>query len=341
MGGASWPPAVTVVIPAFNASWSLPLLFDCLDRQIFRDFEVIFVDDGSTDGTGALLDAYAATRSHVKVIHQANGGPGKARNAGMDMAAGDYVLFIDADDAVSIHHIGDLHDLAVSLYLDVAMCSGWRFRETPGDCDSEPLVTRAWPQMAMSGIEWFTLTFNEGEWWGYPWMTLIRRDFLRREAIRFAEGTLLEDVLWNALVQSKATRVAYTPKQSYYYRKTPGSLLNDGTLAAKLKRINSYVALTKELWRMADANTGEVSVLYRRLAAYEGRILLACLAELGSLRKRIAVSRELFHQKFLARLFREVEIKSHRKRIARAYFFALLGEMVWRLDENRGHADFS
>jgi len=320
-------PAVTVVIPAFNAEPWLPTLLDGLDRQIFRNFETIFVDDGSTDGTGALLDTYAASRDRVNVLHQPNRGLSAARNTAVDVAAGEFVVFIDADDAISPSHLSDLFSLATSFDLDVSMCNGWRFHEMPGDTN-QPLVTIPYPEGVMSGVEWFEMTLNAGEWWGIAWMTMVRRGFLQRHAIRFMDGIVHEDVPWTATVQSKAERVAYTPKQSYYYRQTPGSILNNKSLSGKLRRIESYIAVIEELWRMADSETTRIAELFQRLAAFQGRILLTLLVELGSLRRRIAISRELRKCGFLARLFREAEIGRHRKRIARAYWFAWIGAVA-------------
>lgn len=305
------------------------MLLDGLDQQAFSDFETIFVDDGSTDGTGALLDAYAASRERVKVLHQPNGGTSAARNTGVDAASGEFIVFIDADDAISSSHLADLFSLAISSDLDVAMCNGCRFYETPGDALNQPLVTRPRPDDVMSGTEWFEMTINEGEWWGFCWMTMVRREFLNRHAIRFMNGVCIEDVLWAATVQAKAERVVFTTKQSYYYRWTPGSILNNKSLAGKLRLINSYIAVIEELWRMADSETTQrISGLFKRLAAGQGRILLTRIAEIGSFRRRIEISRELRKRGFLARLFREAEIGSHRKRIVRAYWFAWLGEFA-------------
>lgn len=216
MAASSCTPAVTVIIPAFNVALQLPTIFEELDCQTFRDFEAIFVNDGSTDNTGTLLDAYAASRKWVKVLHQANKGCGGARNTGINAATGDFIIFNDADDAVSESHLNDLFYLATSLELEVAMCNGWHFREIPGDSVNKPLVTKNWPEKVMSGREWFETTFNGGEWWGCPWMSMVRKDFLQRYSISFMEGIAFEDNLWNAMIQSRAIRVAYTPKQSYY-----------------------------------------------------------------------------------------------------------------------------
>ncbi|HON58259.1 MAG TPA: glycosyltransferase [Smithella sp.] len=319
-------PSVSVVIPAYQAEKWLPTLLEGLDRQTFKDFEVIFVNDGSTDNTGVILENYAASRRRVRVIHQVNKGVGAARNTGIEAAKGEYVVFIDADDAISESHLDDLFSLATSLNLEVAMCNGWRFREVPGDDPDARWITKPFPEKkAMSGVEWFELTLNMQEWWGCPWMAMIRMDFLRRHSIGFAEKMAYEDNLWNVMVQTKAKRVAYTSKQSYYYRWTPNSILNDPSMSQKLWRIESCMALIEKIWQLADSETSPTAVLLKRLAANKGRTLLAYVAELGSFDKRIAVSCELQKRGFLARMSRDVETVWYRKRILRAYGFAFLG----------------
>jgi len=163
---------------------------------------------------------------------------------------------------------------------------------------------------------------------GVPWATMIRRDFLNSHAMRFIEGVAFEDNLWSTTIQSRAERVAYTPKQSYYYRWTPGSILSDMSFPKKIWRINSYVRVFEELWLIEDSETPQRALLFKRMAAREGRTFLARLAELGSFRRRIAISRELRKRGFLARLFRDAETGMHRKRILRVYWFAWLGEIA-------------
>lgn len=323
------PAAVSVVIPAFNSTLWLSMLFNGLDTQTFRNFETIFVDDGSTDGTGALLDAYAASRDRVKVVHQQNQGVSAARNTGIDAASGEFITFIDHDDTVSSTYLADLFSLATSLDLDFAMCNGWRFLETPGDMNDYPIHFHPKPEGVMSGVEWFETTLGEEKFCCNAWTTLVRRELLRKHAIRFKEGTYIgEDVLWSAMVQSKAERVAYTPKQSYYYRLTPGSPMNNNSISAKIRRIQSNIVVMEELWRMADSETPRVASLFKRMTAHMGRSLLTRIAEIGSFRHRIVITAELRKRGFLARLFREAETIGHRKRIVRAYWFAWLGEFA-------------
>ena len=91
---------ISVIIPVYNAADFLPRAVGSVFMQEFDDFEVILVDDGSTDGSSAICDEFAAHDERVCVIHKENGGVSSARNAGLDAAHGEFVMFVDADDAI-------------------------------------------------------------------------------------------------------------------------------------------------------------------------------------------------------------------------------------------------
>lgn len=93
-------PKISVIIPAYNAEAFLDECFASLATQSFRDFEAIVVDDGSTDNTGALCDTWASSCPHVTVLHKENEGRLLARRDAMAVARGEYVMFLDADDAL-------------------------------------------------------------------------------------------------------------------------------------------------------------------------------------------------------------------------------------------------
>ena len=128
---------ISVVIPVYNAERYVKKTLDSVLAQTFADWECICVDDGSTDGSGAILDGYAAEDSRFRVIHQKNGGEGAARNAGMDAASGELVAFLDSDDT--------WHPEALRLFAEArdrtgadVIRYGWRYVESHPDV-AEPL----------------------------------------------------------------------------------------------------------------------------------------------------------------------------------------------------------
>ena len=90
----------SVIVPIYNVQSYLPKCIDSILCQSFRDFELILVDDGSVDSSPLLCDEYGAKDARIKVVHKGNGGLSSARNAGLEVAKGKYVLFVDSDDLV-------------------------------------------------------------------------------------------------------------------------------------------------------------------------------------------------------------------------------------------------
>lgn len=95
-------PKISVIVPVYNVEQYLPRCIDSILAQTFTDFELLLIDDGSTDNSGKICDEYASKDSRIRVFHKENGGVSSARNLGLDNAEGEYILFIDGDDAISI-----------------------------------------------------------------------------------------------------------------------------------------------------------------------------------------------------------------------------------------------
>ena len=118
---------ISVIIPIFNVERYLRECLDSVLAQTLRDIEIICVDDGSTDGSGRLLDGYAARDSRVKIIHQSNAGAGPARNAGMTAATGEFIAFMDPDDMYPDERV--LEDLYTTASANGARACGGSFME--------------------------------------------------------------------------------------------------------------------------------------------------------------------------------------------------------------------
>lgn len=128
-------PLVSIIVPVYKVEEYLAECVDSLLMQTYPNIEIILVDDGSPDDSGAVCDAYAASDSRVTVIHKENGGPGSARNTGVGLARGEWLTFIDGDDYVSPIFIEVLFQAAVKMHAEVALLpSGSVFRED-GDCN--------------------------------------------------------------------------------------------------------------------------------------------------------------------------------------------------------------
>lgn len=125
-------PRLSMIVPVYNAAVYLAAGVNALLTQTFADFELLLVDDGSTDGSAALCDELAATDPRVRVIHQQNAGAGPARNAGIDAARGEYLMFPDADDQCAPDMAARLLAVAETTDAEVVVC-GYRSFDEAGE----------------------------------------------------------------------------------------------------------------------------------------------------------------------------------------------------------------
>ena len=207
-------PLVSVIVPVYNVE---PWLEECLQSiaaQTLEDFEVIVVDDGSTDASGRIADRFSSEDVRFTVIHQANGGVSSARNAGIDIAKGKYLSFVDSDDYLEPTMLEKLVHAAEEQGTAIAMCdyaegdgSTWKRLDIFKDVREEVLDEhRFW--LGCYGV-------NPGAYI-YIWNKLFRSDAF--SSVRFAEGFICEDqIIALDLYHGKAS-IAIVRDALYSYR---------------------------------------------------------------------------------------------------------------------------
>jgi poly(ribitol-phosphate) beta-N-acetylglucosaminyltransferase len=255
------PPRVSVVIPVYNAG---ALLRPCLDSVLAQDlapgaFEVIAVDDGSTDGSGAVLDDYAATHPNIHVIHQANAGwPGRPRNVGTDIARGDYVFYLDADDMVGPQALRRMVEFADQHRSDVVVApTQWLKDERP--LRDPPMETRV-----DAPLDRVFRSLGAAP-------KLLRRSFIQAAELRFPEGRVpLEDGIVMARAYLLASRVSTLGGSKAYYRRADvegGNISRSRTHPDDYARsIATIMDTVRELDHDQDRADRIVLGLYRRKA---------------------------------------------------------------------------
>lgn len=212
---------VSIVIPVYNVSRYLRRCLDSIARQTFRDFEVIAVDDGSTDGSGKLLDDYEASFP-MRRIHQPNRGLSAARNAAMDAARGEYLLMVDSDDCIHPRLLELTVRAAESDRLDFVL---FDYRHVP-DAEVEGLLCgwsedRDEPCARPLEVPPFDAFIRERSK-PVAWQMLYRRATLGGR--RFVPGMLYEDVPFVLSYLAGPVRGACLDKELYCYAVTRGSI---------------------------------------------------------------------------------------------------------------------
>ena len=217
-------PKVSVVIPVYNVEKYLRQCMDSVVNQTLRELEIIAVDDGSTDSSGAILDEYAAADPRVKVIHKANGGYGIGMNTGFDAATGEYIGIVESDDYADPEMFETLYNRAKSQNLDVVKSGFYYYWSQPEERNEKVVIASAVManrtlcprtefQAPMEKVEFFNIKPT-------IWSAIYRKDFIRENNIRFNEtpGASFQDASFNFKVMALAKRVQLIRDAFLHYR---------------------------------------------------------------------------------------------------------------------------
>ncbi len=212
---------VSVIVPVYNAA---PFLADCVGSllaQAFSPLEIILVDDGSTDGSGDICDSFASAHESVRVIHKPNGGMSDARNAGLDVALGRYIVFVDADDAVLPEMVSTLHGICEGEGVPLACCGSREVLEVSADDLARGAATNVSLMSATEAVEdmLYQCGVNNS-----VWSKMFSRSLW--EARRFRKGIGYEDLDVIYRVMLDAGSVAVTDECLYLYRQHRGSYIH-------------------------------------------------------------------------------------------------------------------
>lgn len=202
---------ISIIIPIYNASMYLSECLDSILSQDFTDFELLLIDDGSTDNSGEICDEYAEKDTRIKVFHQKNQGVSVARNTGLDYAQGEYLMFVDADDILLPKGISKLYEHISSSGTDVSLASTQVF---VGD------IVRPYHMYPSKKTNDVINNMNHPALWGY----LFRLSLINNNHIRFTPGLAYsEDQVFIATIAICAKSLVLIPDFVYVYRKTQTS----------------------------------------------------------------------------------------------------------------------
>ncbi len=210
-------PAISIVIPVYNVEPWIRRAVGSLQAQTFGDFEIILVDDGSTDGSGQACDDLAAGDGRVRVIHQKNGGAARARNVAIGQASGEFLYFMDGDDWCEPTMLEDLHGFAAEQKLDLAV-AGF-YIDTYYTEDKFYRETRTAPDKVFSSQREFREHAHElfdAQLLYAPWNKLYRRSYLNERGIAFPE-TFWDDLPFNLDVIREIGRVGCLNARYYHF----------------------------------------------------------------------------------------------------------------------------
>jgi heptose III glucuronosyltransferase len=208
---------LSAIIPLFNAGEMFRNFMDSLVAQTLESLEIIIVNDGSTDGSDKVAQEYADKYPHIRVIHQTNGGVSRARNAGLDVAKGQYVTFPDADDILAPAMYQTLTDMCEQDDLDVAQCNGERY--FVGSEKVKPIipVDRLTSTGVLDGATWLKMALATNRYLHVVWLGVYRLELIKKNGLYFEPGLHHQDIPWTTELMFNARRVRYTQQILYRY----------------------------------------------------------------------------------------------------------------------------
>lgn len=206
---------ITVIMPVYNVEHYLAEAIDSVIYQTYQNLEIILIDDGSTDNSGNICDEYAKKDSRIKVIHQENKGLSGARNTGLDVATGKYIMFIDSDDIFPKDACEKMLKFMEEKDADYIVGNYTNMSEE-GEIWEKPIFDpNKYVEFRLS-IEDYTHSFytmNSG-----VWNKMFKKSFLDQLNLRFVDRLPAEDAIFTTYCFMKAKKVYYTPEIVYHYR---------------------------------------------------------------------------------------------------------------------------
>ena len=232
---------ISLIVPVYNMEAYLDRCMDTLLPQTCRDFEILLIDDGSRDKSAAMCDDYAAQFPElIRVVHKPNGGLSSARNAGIDAAKGEFIVFPDPDDWVTPDYISKFLTLQREFDADL-VCTGYFV--TDGSCSNAVCSDIA--PAALTAAEARERLLLAPAMNGFAWNKLYRLSIIRANNLRFASdvGTT-EDLEFAYRYLSHANRVCHAPcEHTYFYFQRPGAATHSSFARRKLDNLNTYLRL--------------------------------------------------------------------------------------------------
>lgn len=245
MGNDNRQPAISIIMPCYNTEKYIGKTMTSIFSQTFGDYEIIMVDDGSTDSTPRILDDYAAKFPEtIRVFHKENGGQSTARNLALDNAKGEYILFWDSDDYAEVDYIETLINAARQNNSEVVISGSHYIDENGVIIENLDYPVDRFPDYPLRRLS--------------PHGKLYRLDYLNRHNLRFVPGKLYEDNPFNFVALFLCKDQVILPCARHYQVVHPGSSMSSKVTSEKIPYKGIDDALTYMNEHKDEINDPEV-----------------------------------------------------------------------------------
>ncbi len=264
---------ISVIVPVYNIEDYLPRCVDSLLAQTYQNLEIILVDDGSVDTSGAICDGYAKKDARIKVVHKKNGGLSDARNAGMDVATGKYIGFVDGDDWIDQDMYRSMYEACEKEQAQIAVCRYKQIRTSSGETFVPEIDASTGNSVLLSktrALEAYLCEDEQYVIYNSVWSKLFLAEMVKD--MRFPVGKNSEDIMFTTKAFCKMERLAYLNAPYYnYVLDREGSIMNEKVGQRRLR--DEIPFWQEQISHLAKEGMTELSDkaayrFYRRLLFY-------------------------------------------------------------------------
>lgn len=215
---------ISVIVPVYNVEQYIGKCVESVFAQTYTNWELILVDDGSTDSSGRICDKYARQDDRVVAVHRQNGGASAARNYGLSMVQGKYVYFLDSDDWIVESTLKSLYDFIKLECANMVYYDAYAVNEQNGSI-SKKHYSHKKQYPSKCGCNMMRELLSNKEFHVAPWLLFYETAFLKEKMLSFKEGIIYEDMLFAYQSFVQAEKVAYLPQYLYYRRYRENSVM--------------------------------------------------------------------------------------------------------------------
>lgn len=227
---------ISVIVPVYKVEKYLRKCVDSILAQTYTNLEIILVDDGSPDNCPAICDYYANKDSRIKVIHQENGGLSAARNAGLDIASGDYIGFVDSDDYISPEMYKKLYEAMKEADADISICNFQKVDEAGKRTKTEETIESG----TLTNIQALTeLQGKNGLCFVISCNKLFKHHIFN--GLRFPLRRYCEDNYIAHIILNRAQKIVCSNECLYYYTQRKNSIMNSNSLKLAVDEIDGFI----------------------------------------------------------------------------------------------------
>lgn len=260
---------ISIIVPIYNVESYLERCVESIRRQTYKNLEIILVDDGSPDHCGQMCDDYAADDSRIKVVHKINGGLGYARNSGLEVATGEYVTFVDADDWIKEDHIEKLYQAAEEKRADMVL-GGFTTVDSNGAKQEKGVYLVGKTLLGESIVEEILLNMiapepmydNDVLIQSSVCTNLYRRSVIQKHTLSFISEreSVAEDLHFNVDFLYHSNCVTAVKETGYYYFANQQSITREYDPLRSQRTVNFYYSMKQKVEKYGIADQAIIHI---------------------------------------------------------------------------------